>query len=48
MKKIGKFISENTDKIIYIALSIMVVNLIFYIFVGSKVIMNSDSSFLLE
>lgn len=48
MKKIGKFISENTDKIIYIALSIMVVNLIFYIFVGSKVIMNSDSSFIID
>ena len=48
MKKIGKFIANNMDKIVYIALSIMVVNLIFYIFVGSKVIINSDSSFIVD
>ena len=48
MKKLGKFILDNMDKIIYIGLSIMVVNLIFYIFIGSKVIINSDSSFIID
>ncbi len=48
MKKLGKVILDNMDKIIYIGLSIMVVNLIFYIFVGSKVIINSDSSFIID
>ena len=48
MKKLGKFILDNMDKIIYIGLSVMVVNLIFYIFIGSKVIINSDSSFIID
>ena len=48
MKKLGKFISDNTDKIIYLCLSVLVVNLIFYIFVGSKAIINSDSTFVID
>ena len=48
MKKIGNFIIDNKDKIIYLCLSILVLNLLFYIFVGSKVIMNSDSTFVVD
>ena len=48
MKKLGNFINKNMDKIIYICLSILVLNLIFYIFIGSKAIINSDSSFVVD
>ncbi len=48
MKKFFKFISNNQDKIIYICMSIMVVNLIFYILFGCKALMNSDSTFFVD
>ncbi len=48
MKKVIKSINNNLDKIIIIVISVLILNLLFYIFVGSKAIINSDSTFIVD
>ena len=48
MKKVIKFFSNNLDKIVFIVISVLILNLLFYIFVGSKAIINSDSTFIVD
>ena len=48
MKKVLGFINNNINKLILIVMSVLLVNLVFYIFVGSKALINSDSTFFID
>ena len=48
MKKVLEFINNNINKLILIVFSVLAVNMIFYILVGSKALINSDSTFFID
>ena len=48
MKKAINYVNNNMNKFVFILISVLVLNLVFYIFVGSKALINSDSSFVVD
>ena len=48
MENMVKFVKNNYEKVLNIAIIILIINVIIYILFGSKALLNSDSSFIVD